>query len=496
MNSISNSHKHLVLPKWLSTSSELIHRESEIPRTHPIEINTKTLKCLQEDYADFLDKPSALSATDLMGAAFVLGDKNIARETAQFVNEKKGVPEIASNLSLFILNKHDEKTVSQATYTKISSIRNRLRIFPKNPLNWIELARLYTSLGLINKARRAVQIALNISPACSFIVRSSARFFIHIGEPDVAFHYTKQAVNEISDPWIDATHANVEILLKKQPKRILKSVKSKALYSSDYMYSELFETYAFLELECGNERKAKKVFKQAWIDPSVNVVTHGEWVIRNFFPNLAETSNLDLKKSHEADAWDSYWNLNLSKSIHISEEWGSDEPYSPHPWILGSYVSCLIGEYKKAIEIAKTGLLANSSDFNLNNNLIFSLIKTNNIDEAEKRIKDLVYKNQIDKIVYLATRGLLEYKKNNFDSGKEFYMTAIDLCESVEDGRNRERLRVKALLNLAIAETEANGCDAQIISERAEKLASMHTDPDVLIIKEKLLEVRKLQGHQ
>lgn len=67
-----------------------------------------------------------------------------------------------------------------------------------------------------------------------------------------------------------------------------------------FHYSELFESYGMLELEEGNNKSAKKLFKTAWTKPPETVITHGEWVIRNKFPGLRDSSHLEYEKSLEA----------------------------------------------------------------------------------------------------------------------------------------------------------------------------------------------------
>ena len=43
---------------------------------------------------------------------------------------------------------------------------------------WVDMARLYTILGQLEKARRAIDNARAIAPEDRFVLRSSARFFV------------------------------------------------------------------------------------------------------------------------------------------------------------------------------------------------------------------------------------------------------------------------------------------------------------------------------
>jgi len=61
--------------------------------------------------------------------------------------------------------------------------------------------------------------------------------------------------------------------------RLDKSIPRNLSFNELFHFSELLESYGMLELNSGNSKKAKNTFKRAWINPTENVITHGEWVI-------------------------------------------------------------------------------------------------------------------------------------------------------------------------------------------------------------------------
>ena len=486
MLDVNEAHKRLVIPKWLSLAEATRRRDIEIPRATPFILDPGIRQKLEEDYAEFVLMPNPLIASDLMGSAFVIGEMDLAIKAATYVKKSKLLQNPTLRLADQILNSRQDDEPKIERRVRIAHFKKYLSEFPNNPLQWIELARLYTISGQMEKAIRATAVAIALAPSNRYIVRSAARFYIHIGDIETAWHCTHKAFTETKDPWIEATLVNVGMCLGKRLGQLKNRIPSKIAPKALYSYSELIETRGMLELEAGNDRKAKKDFRTAWNDPSDNVVTHGEWILRNHLPSMSDSIKLDLKVSPEAEAWEQYWALDLEKSMTAIRLWGLEEPYSRHPWIMGSSVACQTNNYIEAQKYAKQGLLANPKDFLLNNNLAFAFLKDGRPDEAESILKFSVEpEGDTERPVYLATRGLLEFKRHRIEKGRELYLRAVDECIKMKN----TRLLAKAYLNLAIAEVEANGERAKEFVESAINAAKKHDDPDIVLTERQLRHV-------
>jgi len=108
--------------------------------------------------------------------------------------------------------------------------------------------------------------------------------------------------------------------------------------------------------------------------------------------------------------------VSFEKCLSISKE--IPELYPDYSFILAS----INRDYKKAISILEQAIkLGYKNDF-IFNNLAFSYIKLGELEKGEKIINE--NKNSILPTL-LATRGLLEMKKNNLKKGSEYYTKAI-----------------------------------------------------------------------
>ena len=85
MLDFEEAHKRFVTPKWLPLMKAVQGRDLAIPRLQPFELDRQTRGRLIDDYAEFKQSANVLKAADLMGAAFVFGEHNIAVEAAEYL---------------------------------------------------------------------------------------------------------------------------------------------------------------------------------------------------------------------------------------------------------------------------------------------------------------------------------------------------------------------------------------------------------------------------
>ncbi|MCK4359096.1 MAG: hypothetical protein KAW92_10235 [Candidatus Cloacimonetes bacterium] len=484
-----NSKRNLVIPKWLEFSKASKSLSLSIPRKNPFIISKKTKKKLYNDYTEFKKFPSAHVATDLMGSAIVIDKIELAKEIAKYVIKCKNLKKPTLDLAYKILNPNDKnKKVNLELEIQIAEIKKKINKYPKNAIYWIDIGRLYTIKGQWNQAEKAIVIALNLSPTDRYIVRCGVRFFLHIKKYDFAWFYLNKATSNSSDPWLKATELNVSFLVKKKIKNLKRLNTNLISYDKLFHYSELIESFGMLEVFSGNNKKAKNNFKLAWSNPSENVITHGEWVIRNLFPNLLQSSNLNFEESLEAQSWRQYFELNLSKAIQYVKEWELEEPYSTNPFLLGSSIAISADNPIESINFINRGLDSNPDDFLLLNNKCFALIKAGKINDAQKLSnKYPKYLENDNKVFFLATKGLLEFKKGNINQGRELYQESIQLCKK----NNYTKLYVKAYLNLALAEAESVTKKSKETIEIALKLSKNINEPDIFFIRKKIKKLFK-----
>ena len=475
----------LVIPKWLSNKAVRESKDYEIPQEKQFIIRSSIRDNFNKDYREFKNNPSPTLAGDILSSAITLDEKHIATEVAEYLYSYPNTISVTHDLAGKILG----KPISPATIPKpnnlIHQLKQTLHRHPKNPLAWIELARIYTTKGQTQKAERAVIAAINLAPSDRFIVRAAFRFYVHMHDYEKAFYYVKKGVNFSADPWLRATEINAAILNDNKLKNVKKFDPNLIPSNKLFHYSELIESVGILDLIGGNSRKAKKNFKIAWADPSENVVAHGEWVIRNYFPSFATDADLDMGLSSEALAWHNYYRLQLKEALYYARSWILQEPYSTHPFLCASQIACLIGNPSESISLAQEGLIANPDDISLKNNLAFAHLKLNNIGAA-KGILDTYPKalSDRDKIFNLATTGLLNFKKGDIELGRSLYQQSIELSGKIDD----RRLMAKATLHLAIAELDAKTEIAVPFAQKALSFSLDITNPEIVLISQHIID--------
>jgi tetratricopeptide (TPR) repeat protein len=483
---LADYEKKLVIPRWLNHAKAVKTRELSSPTVSRFILSEFTKKQLAADYLEFKDSPTPHKAADLMGAAFVIGNESIAKEVAQYVKYSTVLQKPVLDLANHILGETLKTESATDVYARIAQSKKFLAEYPNNALGWIERARCYTIVGQAEKAEYCVRIALKLAPSDRFIVRSAVRFFLHSDKLDQAWDCVKHASAIRFDPWIKATEISIAEAIKKSVKKLKGFVPVGATPDKIYHFSELIESYGMLELINGNDKRAKKHFKIAWANPSHNVVTHSEWIVREHFPAMAEMAEGKFGESIEATAWQNYYRLKVDDALRAANEWALEEPYAKNAFSLGSSLAYQKHNYDQGVKIAKEGLKVTPNEFGLQNNLCFGLLKMNKVPEAEiELLKIIAPTDPRPHVVFSATKGLLEFKKGNINQGRSLYLEAIGEAEELGD----RRLLANACMNLAITEIESNTAEAREYTNAALKLSERLDDASVVLTRQ-LLEER------
>lgn len=479
-----DSKRSLLIPKWPSCF-DINHGENRFPRNKPFDVGTKAITGVASDLQDFKEDPTLTKACNLLHSGLIVNDPEIAEEAATFIVDQPNVPSTTRKLAGIVLGSSDYDARKLIPEGNIAQIRKNLRSQTRNSLLWIELARLHTIKGRSDKAERCILIATDLASQNRFVIRSAARFFIHVNQPDRAYALVRRAAESTDDPWIISTHINSAILAEKKPPKWYGFEPSSIPPDLLFHYSELIESLAVVELRFGSDKRAKKLFRNAWINPSESVVAHAEWVMRNQFPHLEKETQVDFSRSVEASSWHSYFNLDLSGALEFAREWGLEEPYSTHPFSCGSSIACSARNFALGVNFAREGLLANPEDPLLINNLVYSLLKQGAIGEAEKLLfKFRTALQGLERVYFTATTGLYFFKIARPDLGREYYQDAYNLSKE----QNEHRVAAKALLCLAEAEKDIHSDFASDAIKRALSESKDINDPSVVLLRQFLGE--------
>lgn len=481
MNNYQDQQRSRVIPRWLEYHKAVKTGELTLSKGNNFEINDITKECINLDLKEFMTEPTALMACRLMGAGIVIGDHELSHDMATYIKKYGGVDLLSVSLADKILNVGNETEQPTKVDARIASIREWTSEYHNDAIAWIELARAYTIKGLKEKAKKATIIALQLAPYDRYIVRCAVRFFLHIGDYESAWHYVSKASKSHFDPWIKATEVNVANILERSTPNIKKLIPKELSFGQLYHFSELLESYGYLELTSGNDRKARKKLKLAWQNPSDSVITHAEWLIRNKLPVLKEMPDLEFSRSPEANTWQHYVELELGKAMEAAQEWELEEPYSKYPFIVGTCIACNADKPDIGVGIAERGLMIDPNNKAILNNLCYALLRVGDTASASKYIKKLYSKNGTDSdLIALATIGLYEFKTNNIEKGRQAYVEVIRKFKQ----QGKPKLQGEAMLNLAIAELDSKTSDSREIAMMALSNTENLKDPGVLSVRE------------
>jgi len=428
-------------------------------------------------------------ASEVVGTALVLGREKESEEAARFIKSagKQATP---------IQREIAESILSPATPNKISAgdeprahvrlLRQRLKQDPHNPVAWSDISLAYACLGLSYKARRAMTVAIDLAPDHRFIIRSAARLFVHLGEPDYAHYLLLRADSTAVDPWLMAAEIAVAGVADKASEYAKVGRKFiEAEKFAPWHASELAGALGTLESEHGNLRGGRKLFRHALIQPTANTVGQARWVQSATGVPLLDSSTLNTRFAFEARAWQEFYSGGWRRSFDQTKLWLDDEPYSSRPAVLGSYVaSGILGQYDEAVLMARMGLRANPNDPTLLNNLIFSLIHFGELVEAEQTLEKLKSSDleQANKVLLRATTGLLRFRQGSPDLGRNDYLEAIRMA-----GEAKNRIyQTRAAIYLALEEIRTKSPYVQEATARAFKYAESAKYPDFPLLLSRL----------
>lgn len=398
------------------------------------------LEDLHQTRFDWEKNRSLPFAADFLGAAFALSQGSMAIDAADFILASKQPSNKAlRTLASLVLSDQtaDEQVMAEpvlpntdTSRRRIRAIRSDLHNFPRNPLALMDLAREYVGLGQPWAAIKPVREALALAPASRFVLRSASRFFLHHNDNEQAHDILRKAERTRKDPWLVSAEIAVASAAGRRSSLVKlgkQFVESKNLHPSHI--SELASALGTLELEAGNVRLMKKLFRKALEKPTENSLAQAAWVSRRVGNLGFAPSVLDTPRSYEAGAWTNFMGAHWKNSLAAAELWLCDEPFAKRPTLFGSWVALTTApDYIKAERIARHGLNTHQDDFLLLNNLTVALAYQGKHREALQCFNRIPHAEGGGpyRATYLATNGLLRFRLGAPDEGRRLYRMAVD----------------------------------------------------------------------
>lgn len=472
-----------LIPRWRSSSVTICTGELDsVRRLIP---NEKPSKFLSEKIVNWNIRPSIEEAAELVTGALVEGQADLGMEAARYLLSQKNAAPVIRELARRLVTNASKgdvgcseqailKTGPEDPKQLIRALRRRLHHFPRNGLLWVDLSRAYTILGLQEQAVRAMDAAISLLPGNRFVLRSAARLYVHIDDPDRAHHLLQRNERTQNDPWLAAAEIAVAMVAERSS-RLVKTARNllKIHEQTPLHITELAGSLATLELRDGSLPNARRLFKQSLLQPTENSVAQATWASRivTNLPLTAQTLKTPL--SFEARALNDYRAQNWKGVIKHCEEWLRDEPFSARPAELGSYVAAeALEDFRLSEKLARLGLNANPNDQMLLNNVAFALAKQDLISDARRVFTNISRPGSSPAIesTLLATEGLIRFREGDRVVGRVLYLQSMNHAKA----NQLQNLRAFAAINLAREETLArtDQVDAAIASAAEESKKS------------------------
>lgn len=434
-----------IIPRWRDFQTTVQLGELNSPKTKSFQINNSEI--LADRVRDWTLTPNIWVAADLVSSAMVLNCPEPAVIAAKYLLEQNTeLPNTIQRICEIILNasykgndiRSDERLeISQVINPgdRIRASRLSLNLEPRNAVQWMDIAWAYTVLGQEKKARNSIITALALAPENRFILRSAARFFVHIKEYTFAHNLLRKATVTRYDPWLIAAEVGLAELAEHSPrfaKQGLEFLQDANIFPNHL--AELASALATFEIKHGKSSNAKKLFRQALISPTENALAQITWASNRHLDNFNFDPN-DFKQTplnFEAYAREFYYSADWQHSYQLCNKWLDDQPFASTPVFLGVQVANLMENFNAGSDIIKRGLAANPSEPMLWNNLAFTYASMNKVIEAnnalakiETRVVEFKLGRKEEAILW-ATRGLIQFREGKIEAGRNSYMRAIE----------------------------------------------------------------------
>ena len=488
--------KRQVIPRWhtYGTAQWLNLTKALKPKSKP-----------QKD-EDFFEKVRSwenrgglIHAIDLVGNALALNhfdDSKVAKAAKQIIKNKHMISTIAYEVAeKFLLFSCEGKLPlpklivperKESFYKVISSIKRSLREYPRNPILWMELAFFYTGIGQSKKAEKCVKIALRLNKDNRYILRSASRFFLHIGDLDLALCLIRKSDIRKYDPWLVSAELAISEIAESSPK-LVKS--AKALLKTEsidaFHLSELASALGTLEINSGSNKSGKKLFKIALKDPTENSLAQALFLQDQIGEAGKMIHTLHPEQAFESESRIHFKNREYKKAFEKIKKWLAYQPFSSRPAEHGSYIaSVVLGDFEEAIKIAEMGKISSPNDFLLNNNHAFALASLGRVDDALDVLKKINEKNlnKSNRNILKATKGLINFRNKKFQTGRQLYKEAVTFFESQQDKASEAIAR----LFWAREEDRAQMKEASQIKESAVNLAKQQKLNEIIFASKKI----------
>jgi len=476
-----------VIPRWRSLPDTLALgelRSLQRPKIMAANVDDE-LRDLHDDWARH-QSPSF--ASDFVGVALAVGARRVADEAAKFLTTSPEATSAQQKLGRFYLRAIGpgqlqlapvvSSFIDRDARARIATSRASVSRDARNAIAWTEQARAHAVLGLTDRARRELTIAVCLAPENRFVLRAASAFFVHAGEPDHAHSILLRASEVANDPWLlaaeIATSGSAGIasrLIKRGIALVQKDIEPSHL-------TELASALGTVELFSGSSKRAKTLFRASLNAANENAIAQAEWASGRLAGVSPQRHEMEMPLAYEARTRRDVEKGEWATAVANSWSWFYDQPFAVGAAIFGSHAAAMgLRDYDEAIRFAEAGLVANPEDALLLNNYAFALLQRGETSHAATVLRRITSTHADPRVrtAITATCGLLAFRQGDVELGQQLYTQAI---------ANAKRLGTRdmaALAEIMLAREELRAKGVGVASEVLRVLRSVENTPGLAI---------------
>ncbi len=335
--------------------------------------------------------PSEVTAAEFVESAIILGHEDAASGAAQFLTcVQANVTSLVRRQSQQLLARLNKSGKESSPLT--TSIRDQLKQSPDDAILWVELSLKQIISGADDSAVRSMRTALKLAPDNRHVLRSAARLFHHLHQPDIAYHFLCKSSATEYDPWLMSAEIAVAARVERRPLFLKKGLSLlKSAPNPRLEFSELAGAAAttFLDGKISS-KEARRLFHQSLAEPTHNAVAQAEWASQFSGERFLRAEEMQrFNRANEAKALYHFSNGDYAASLEAAKAWIDEEQFSGRAYSAAASAANTMDDYGSAISICKDGIRHNSKSAYLRNSLVFALASSNRLAEAELELQGL-----------------------------------------------------------------------------------------------------------
>lgn len=438
MNTLEEMKNRQIIPRWLPFSQQCLL----IP---PDALDNRWMEtCVTKDELEskriaWVHSGHLLFAIDFLCAAEAMDQLHLSEAVtaASMIQESTDTIASASKQSASrVLHEMESKLILPPM--DVGAIRRHLGVLKhvvesdsRDPFRYLDMAYYYELLAQDKHAEECVRIAQALGSENPQVIRSVARFYLHHDKnPDRSLSILRRTPAVSWDPSLLASEISISEAFGQKSKL---PTRARSVLTQGYhpwVVSELAGTMGTLELNAGSTHKARAALRLAGKCPDENTLAQLRWLSPRISVQIEPVQNCSTIAAFEADAITSFRFSDFSNSLAAAINWMRFQPFSAKPASFASFVASVsLEDHDTAITLLNESLQSSPQAFMLYNNLAFAYATIGNHEEAQNALDRGVSRSHLtdaDKAIANATRGLIAFRRGDFQIGRKLYEETVE----------------------------------------------------------------------